>query len=136
MRSPSVNEISTQQLKHFGLILGVILICFFGIILPLLFNKPTNDWPFYLGAPLLIAARFKPNALKQLYRVWMKIGAVLGWINTRILLALVYFLILTPIGLIMRCIKSDPMQRKFDKNLSSYRKNCTTQEKSQMEKPF
>jgi len=132
----SANETSDQQLKHFGLLLGGILICFFGVLLPWFLNKQPGHWPFYFGFPLLLAGQFKPKALKRLYQFWMKVGAVLGWINTRILLALVYFLIFTPIGLTMRLVKSDPMHRKFDKNLSSYRKNCAVQEKSQMERPF
>lgn len=132
----SAKTITEQQLKHFGLLLGGIIVCLFGMILPYLFHQSPHHWPFYIGLPLLLVARVRPQILKHLYQVWMKMGAVLGWINTRILLAFIYFFIFTPIGLVMRLVKSDSMQRKFDPELTSYRKNCTAQQKSHMEKPF
>ena len=54
------------------------------------------------------------NFLKLLYRGWMKLAHVLGWVNTRIILSLVYFLIVTPLALIFKVIGKDPMCRKFD----------------------
>lgn len=52
--------------------------------------------------------------LKALYKAWMKFAHALGWVNTRIILSLVYFLIFTPIALIFRLIGKDPLERRFE----------------------
>lgn len=51
---------------------------------------------------------------KTLYKAWMKFAHALGWVNTRIILSIVYFLIFTPLALIFRLIGKDPMERRFD----------------------
>lgn len=54
------------------------------------------------------------NFLKTLYSYWMKFAHALGWVNTRIILSIVYFLIFTPLALIFRLIGKDPMERRFE----------------------
>ena len=51
--------------------------------------------------------------LKALYRGWMKFAHVLGWVNTRIILSLVYIIIMTPMALIFKVVGKDPMKRKL-----------------------
>ena len=50
---------------------------------------------------------------KKLYKAWMKFAHLLGWVNTRIILTLVYFLIMTPLALIFKVVGKDPMNRKL-----------------------
>lgn len=57
--------------------------------------------------------------LKAFYKSWMKFAHALGWVNTRIILTVVYLLIFTPVVLIFRLIGKDPMERKF-KKVNSY----------------
>ena len=61
-----------------------------------------------------------PHFLKFPYKLWMRIGHVLGWINSRIILGLVFIIILQPIALIMRAKGYDPLRKKKG-NMSSYR---------------
>ena len=58
--------------------------------------------------------------LKTLYDLWMKFAAVLAWINTRILLVIMFYLVFTPTGFIMRLFGADPLDLKMDKNKNSY----------------
>lgn len=67
---------------------------------------------FAVAAVLLLLAAIAPAALKPVYRGWMKLGAVLGWINTRIILTVAFFLVVTPIGVIMRLAGRSPMAAK------------------------
>lgn len=53
--------------------------------------------------------------LKLLYKGWMKFAHALGWVNTRIILTIVYLLVFTPMALIFKVIGKDPMERKFEK---------------------
>jgi uncharacterized protein involved in cysteine biosynthesis len=50
----------------------------------------------------------------------MKFAFVLGWVNTRIIITLIFFLVVTPIGLIMRILKSDLLAEKINKNTETY----------------
>lgn len=52
--------------------------------------------------------------LKAIYKGWMKFARALGWVNTRIILSLVYFLIFTPIALFFKLIGKDPMSMRFE----------------------
>src|SRR5438105_4241668 len=63
-----------------------------------------------------IAALVAPRALRGIYRLWMRIGEALAWINTRIILTLIFFLVVTPTGLVMRLFGRppiDPRRRRF-----------------------
>lgn len=51
--------------------------------------------------------------LKTLYKGWMKFAHALGWVNTRIILTLVYYFVFTPLALIFRVVGKDPMNRKL-----------------------
>ena len=61
-----------------------------------------------------------PSMLRPLYTVWMLFARVLGFINTHILLGLVFYTIFTVIGLVMRLIRHDPLDRKLDADEKSY----------------
>lgn len=52
--------------------------------------------------------------LKYIYKIWMKFAHALGWVNTRIILTLVYFLIFTPLALFFKLIGKDPMGRQIE----------------------
>ena len=66
----------------------------------------------------------------------MKIGHVLGWINTRIILAIMFYLLFFPIAIIMKILGKDPLYKKLDSKLSSYRKESLPQPKEHIERPF
>ena len=61
-----------------------------------------------------------PVILKPVYRVWMTLAVVMGFIMTRVILSVVYYLVMTPIGLAMRLFGKDPMHRRIDPEASSY----------------
>ena len=54
--------------------------------------------------------------LKISYKIWLKIGEILGWFWTRIILTFIYFLVIGPISLLMKLFNKDPLKFKFDKN--------------------
>ena len=64
------------------------------------------------GALLLVLALIAPRATVPLHNAWMKFAAVLGWINSRILLSLMYYGVMTPLGLVLRVVGRDPMNRR------------------------
>ncbi len=64
---------------------------------------------FVIAALFVISTLAAPAALAPVYRWWMRIAEVLGWINTRVLLVLIYYLVVTPLGLIMRLARRSPL---------------------------
>ena len=65
-----------------------------------------------LGVPLVILGAIAPSLLGPVERAWMAMAEVLGWINTRLILGAVYFLIVTPMGLVRRW-RGDPLDRRM-----------------------
>jgi hypothetical protein len=67
-----------------------------------------------------ILAAAAPEALRPLYIVLSVVGAPIGWLVSHVVLAVVYYGILTPIGLALRLCGRDPLRRKFDPQAPSY----------------
>jgi hypothetical protein len=114
------NEIASNQLRSFGLTVGGI---FAGIgVWPLLIhNAEPRWWSLIIAGALLLPAAIYPHSLLWPYKGWMMIGHILGWINTRIILGLVFYGVVTPIGLVRRWLGKDPMGRELRPDLDSYR---------------
>jgi len=133
------NEIQTldkRGYRKFGLTTGAIIIGLFGLLIPWLFNLNYVKWPWILGGVLLLWALLLPATLKPVYIGWMKFGNVMNWINTRIILGILFYGIFLPIGVIMRLFGKDPMHRKPDSGLSSYRVTSEHDDKNNVERPY
>jgi hypothetical protein len=109
-----------KQLRHFGLTVGGI---FAAIGLwPLVFRaQGPRLWALALGVALVVPALVLPRSLIRVHRAWMAAAEGLAWINTRILLSVVFYGLVTPMGVVMRCFGRDPMQRRFEANATTYR---------------
>lgn len=126
----------TKSLRHFGFILASVFIGLFGLLLPILKQQQTPIWPWILSGVLALVAILLPKGLKLIYTPWMKLGAVLGYINTRIILGFIFFLIITPISLVLRLVKHDPLRRQIEPNATSYRIKSENQPIQHMERPY
>ena len=129
-------ELSTQELRKFGLTTGAIVAALFGLLLPWLFNHGYPYWPWILAAVLWLWALITPATLKSVYNGWMKVGHVLGWINTRIILGLMFYTVFFAVGLVLKILGKDPMSRKIDKTAESYRVTSRVHTKDHVERPF
>jgi len=84
-----------QELRKFGFVFAAGLVIIFGLFFPWLAERPWPGWPFIAAAVFFAAGLGIPQALMPLYKLWMKVGHVLGWVNTRIILGVVFFAIFT-----------------------------------------
>src|SRR5215813_5282292 len=110
-----------RQLRSFGLIVATG----FAVIgvWPWVFRgQNVRVWSVILSALLAIPAVVRPGALRHPFRVWMLIGHCLGWINTRVILSVLYFAMFTPVSLVMRIIGRDSMARNFERNSPASRR--------------
>jgi hypothetical protein len=131
-----VKNISPQELRKFGITTGAIVAGLFGLVLPWLFNHVWPAWPWGVAAILWIWALALPATLEPVYHAWIKFGHVLGWINTRIILGVMFYTVFFLVGLFMKLLGNDPMSRKIDKSATSYRVPSRPHSKNHVERPF
>ena len=116
--------------KSFGML-------FFGLFLiiglwPLLNSAEIRVWSIMVSFSFLILAYLQPKLLKPLNRSWIKLGEILGRIVAPIIMALIFFTIVTPISLLVRVLGKDLLRLKFSKNDTYWIKrvkNITTMDK-------
>lgn len=111
-------NLDKTTLKKFGLTMGI---AFLLITLLILAKKKYNILPTTLISGIFFTlSLFMPNFLKPIYIIWMKLAFILSWINTRLILIIIFYLIFTPIGLGIKIFGVDLLDRKVDKNKDSY----------------
>ena len=132
-------EVTKSDLRKFGFIMGGMFTLIFGLIFPWIGDKTSDTWPIW---PLIVMAIFwgialiAPQILRPVNNIWIKIGNVLGFINSRIILGLMFFVMIFPIGMLLKVFGKDSMDRKLDKNVDTYRKITKQRNKEHLEKPF
>ena len=133
----NIPALDSKGLRKFGLTTGAIIVLLFVLFFPWVFDMENMPiWPWVVASLLWVPALIMPNLLGSVYTTWMKIGHALGWVNTRIILGLLFYAIVLPMGLIMRLFGNDPMSRKLDKSVSSYRIKSVSESKDRLEKPY
>lgn len=78
-----------------------------------------------LGSLVGVCGVVRPEALRLVYVGWMTACWPIGWLVSHVLLGIVYYGVVTPLGLIMRLIGRDPLDRKFDRQATTYWKERT-----------
>ena len=111
-----------KQLREFGFLIGFGMPILVGWIIPAIGGHLFRTWTFWISIPSLIIGILRPGLLFYPYKVWMSLGLALGWINSHVILGLVYFIVLLPIALIMKIFGYDPLRiKRSDKK--SYMEN-------------
>ena len=107
-----------SDLRKFGITIGVILL----VIAGFLFWKEKESFQILLtfGITSCILGIVIPFILKPIYWVWMIFATILGWIMTRVILSLLFYIIVTPIGLIPRFFGKQFLELRWDKSKESY----------------
>ena len=116
--------------KSFGILFSIVFLLI--AIWPLLSDDALRIWSLALSIIILIIALLKQELLKPLNKAWIKFGEVLGKIIAPIVMALIYFFVLTPISFIVRIFGKDLLKLKILKDKSYWikrEKNITTMDK-------
>ena len=128
------NHIPKKTLRQFGFLICFTFPFLIGWFLPLLGGHPFRVWTLFISMPAGILGILRPGLLLYPYRAWMKLGHILGWVNSRIILGLVFLIVLIPISLVMKSIGHDPLRtKKFSQK--SYRE-IKTNNKVNLKKIF
>ena len=110
-------NLDRKNLREFGLTLGAFFLVISGVCL---FKQKSAYLTYSLIASCVssIMGLVLPSFLKPVYIVWMRFAFILGWINTRIILVILFYLVFTPLGLLMRLFRIDLLER--ENKLDSY----------------
>jgi hypothetical protein len=101
---------------------GIVFAIFFAVVglLPLRTHRPARWWALILAALFLAVGLFRPAWLRPLNRAWTKLGLLLGRIVSPVVTGLLFFLVVTPIALLFRLLKKDPLRLASSAEVSSY----------------
>ena len=120
---------SIKNLKSFGVTMGVIL----SIISAALFYYNNNLFQtitilssIFIGFGILL-----PTALRPIYMLWMIFAIILGWIMTRVILCIVFYFIITPIGILTRLLGEDFLGLRITNSNSFWNQRKNTDESNQ-----
>lgn len=126
-----------KALKQFALTMSWAFPAVFSGLLPWLFNYPIHYWPFAVTVTLLLLWAVKADWIYYPYKVWMTIAGGIGWVNTRIILGLCFYLLFMPIGRLMKWLGKLDYQDNLDQNKqSNYRVNTVKPDSKDLENPF
>ena len=107
-----------KDLRKFGITVGLVFTLLGALLLWR--NKAYYYWLFIAAAAFLVPGLLVPVLLRPVHKIWMTVAIVLGWIMTRIILTVLFYLVITPTGLLGRLFGKSFLDLKFDDNAESY----------------
>jgi len=101
---------------------GIVFAIFFTIISlwPIFSGENIRVWAIIIALIFLLISFIKPELLNGLNKIWSKFGMLLGKIISPIVMAFVFFAIITPMAFFMRLIGKDLLNKKITKSIKSY----------------
>jgi hypothetical protein len=112
-------DASRSELRSFGATVGGIFLAIG--LWPLLWSLPPRGWALAVGTVLLAAGGLAPQALAPVFKAWSAVGHLMGRINTKVILALFFYGILAPIGLLARLFGKDFIGIRSGSQRDTYR---------------
>jgi len=113
-----MNKIKISSNRNFGLVFFMIFLII--SLWPLTYDEPIRIWSVTVSLVFLILGLTKPRLLAPLNKLWFKFGIILGAIVPPFIMGAIFFLIVTPIGLVMKIMRKDLLNKKYDKKKKTY----------------
>lgn len=107
-------KINRVELRKFGITMGAILSLLGAIFLWR--GRGCYFYLFILSMSFLFFGAVLPSLLKPIYKIWMTLGILMGWVMTRIILCTLFYLVVTPISLLLKLFGKDSLGLKFKRN--------------------
>lgn len=107
-----------KDLWKFGLTVGGVLLAI-GLVL-FYFEKPAAIYFAVIGGLLILFGALFPKILKPLNRIWMSLAIILGFIMSRVILTILFYLVLTPIAILAKIVGKKFIVMKYDKSANTY----------------
>ncbi len=111
------NEPKIGSNRSFGIVFSIVFLII--SIYPILNDENIRIWSLAISLIFLILGIINSKILNPLNKIWFKLGILLGKIISPIVMGIIFFLVVTPTGLLMRVLKKDLLRLKYNKD-SSY----------------
>ena len=111
------NNIKISSNRSFGVVFFIVFLLI--ALYPLLNNNEVRLWSLIISVLFLILGIVNSKILSPLNKIWFKFGLILGKIISPIIMGIIFFLVVTPIGFIMKLLGKDLINLKFN-NEKSY----------------
>ena len=111
-----MDDIKISSNRSFGIVFFIVF--FLIAIYPLLNDGNIRIWSLIISLAFLILGLLNSKILKPLNKIWFKFGLLLGKIISPLVMGLIFFIVVTPIGLLMRLFNKDLLNLKFNKTKS------------------
>ena len=127
---------SKKELRSFGITIGVILLLIAGFLF--IKEKELFQIFIYIAGSFIGLGIIIPFILKPIYLVWMIFAVLLGWFMTRVILSLLFYMIISPIGLFLRVFGKDILEIKKQVVQGSYwnKRDSNIEQNQDYEKQF
>ena len=113
-----MNKIKISSNRNFGLVFFIIFLIV--SLWPLTYEGPIRIWTVIISLVFLILGLMNSKLLTPLNKLWFKFGMILGAIVAPVVMGVVFFLVVTPIGLVMKIMGRDLLNKKYDKKKRTY----------------
>jgi hypothetical protein len=107
-------NLDRRTLSKFGMTMGTAFLVITGLFF-FRHKYTAAAYSFVISDLFFIIGLVVPVFLKLAYIVWMRLALILAWVNTRFILTILFYLVFTPIGLVMRLFRIDLLERKKNK---------------------
>ncbi len=104
--------------RSFGLVIGAALLVI--ALWPLRGEGDPRWWLSAAAGIVVVLALLWPRVLAPFNRVWTRFGLLLSMVTSPVIMAAMFYGVITPAGLVMRVLGKDPMRRKFDREVATY----------------
>ena len=111
-----MDDIKISSNKSFGIVFFIVFLLI--ALYPLTYNEEIRIWSTVVALVFLILGLVNSKILSPLNKLWFKLGIFLGKIISPLIMGVIFFLVVTPIGLIMRMLGKDVLNLKYNKNKS------------------
>ncbi len=109
-------EIKIGSERNFGIVFFIVFLLI--ALYPLTYGGEIRIWSVLISLIFLILGLLNSKLLSPLNKLWFKFGIFLGKIVSPLIMGIIFFLVVTPIGFIMRLLGKDVLNLKFNKNRS------------------
>lgn len=112
-----MNDVKIGSNKSFGIVFSVVF--FIIAIFPILNNDNIRVWSLVISLIFLVLGLINSKLLSPLNKIWFKFGLILSKVVSPVIMGIIFFLVVTPIGILMRILKKDLLNLKYN-NKNTY----------------
>ena len=108
------NEVKIGSNRSFGIVFSIAFLLI--SLYPLINGENLRLWALIISIVFFVLGIINSNLLKPLNKLWFKFGLLLGKIISPIIMGMIFFVVVTPIAILMRLLRKDLLNLKFNKN--------------------